>query len=198
MLELPAILASAWSELVAAVRDRDHPYHLPTLATVGVDGGPATRTVVLRQADPAAATILCHTDARSPKVAEIAARPAVAWHFYDPRSRIQLRVRALATVHRAADGDPLAAARWEASTLSARRCYLAPRVPGERSDGPSENLPAGLLDRSPVAGEDVAGRVNFAVVATRAVEIDWLWLRASGHRRARFRLDEGRAEWLEP
>ncbi len=196
--ELREVLDAAWAELVAGVRDRDHPWHLPNLATIGLDGSPQVRTVVLRAADPATQSILCHTDARSPKVAEIAARPEVAWHFYDPRSRVQLRVKALAAVHRASDDDPLAIARWNASTLSARRCYLAPRVPGVPSEGPSANLPDGLLDRSPVAGEDGPGRSNFAVVVARATEIDWLWLRAGGHRRASFSLSRGESSWLEP
>jgi general stress protein 26 len=195
---LDSVLSALWSGLAAAVRDRDHSWHLPTLATIGLDGSPQARTVVLRDIDPVAATILCHTDARSPKVAEIAAQPEVAWHFYDPRSRVQLRVKAIAAVHRAVADDPLALERWSASTLSARRCYLAPRPPGETADGPSANLPEGLLDRSPVAGEDLPGRTNFAVVATRAVEIDWLWLRAGGHRRARFSVSGGAARWLEP
>jgi len=195
---LDAVLAATWAALVAAVRDRSHPYHLPTLATIGLDGSPEVRTVVLRAVEPALATILCHTDARSPKVAEIAADPRVAWHFYDPATRVQVRVRAVATVHRAADGDPLALARWDASTLSARRCYLAPRTPGADAPGPSANLPEGLLDRSPVAGEDEAGRTNFAVIATRAIAFDRLELHADGHRRARWDLDRGVASWLEP
>lgn len=195
---LPSILADLWSGLAAAVRDRDHPWHLPSVATIGLDGSPQVRTVVLRDADPTRHAIVCHTDARSPKVAEITARPEVAWHFYDPRSRLQLRVKAIATVHRACDGDPLAIARWNASTLSARRCYLAPHPPGVASEGPSANLPEGLLDRSPIAGEDGPGRANFAVVATRAIEIDWLWLRAAGHRRARFSLARGASSWIEP
>jgi general stress protein 26 len=194
---LDSVLSALWSGLAAAVRDRDHSWHLPTLATIGLDGSPQARTVVLRDIDPVAATILCHTDARSPKVAEIAAQPEVAWHFYDPRSRVQLRVKAIAAVHRAVADDPLALERWSASTLSARRCYLAPRPPGEPCDGPSANLPEHLLDRSPVAGEDEPGRPHFAVVLTRAIEIDWLWLRAPGHRRARFALG-GVASWVEP
>lgn len=194
---LDAILATLWSGLAAAVRDRDHPWHLPTVATIGLDGSPQVRTVVLRAVDPVTHAIACHTDVRSPKVAEIAANSCVAWHLYDPRERVQLRISAVATIHRAADNDPLALERWSASTLSARRCYLAPRAPGDPCDGPSANLPEHLLDRSPVAGEDAPGRDHFAVVLTKAVEIDWLWLRAAGHRRARFAIGEG-GSWIEP
>jgi general stress protein 26 len=170
---LDSVLSALWSGLAAAVRDRDHSWHLPTLATIGLDGSPQARTVVLRDIDPVAATILCHTDARSPKVAEIAAQPEVAWHFYDPRSRVQLRVKAIAAVHRAVADDPLALERWSASTLSARRCYLAGRDRRRPEREPSRGPPRPLADgwRGPPradqlrGGGDAGGRDRLALAA---------------------------------
>lgn len=200
-MNLADILDSCWHGLEAASRDRRHAWRLPVLATLATDGSPASRTVVLRHVDRAAPSIACHTDARSPKLAELAADPRVSWTFYDPSSQVQLRVRAIAAVHRAAQQDPIALERWERTSLSSRRCYLAPRAPGGACESPSANLPEGLLDRSPVPGEDLPGLANFAVISTRPLAFDWLLLRASGHRRARFMLEgEGapHATWAEP
>jgi pyridoxamine 5'-phosphate oxidase len=191
--------ARCWAELQAGAADRRHPFHLGVLSTLGRGGTPQSRTVVLRDADGDRGLLFCHSDARSPKVAEIDANPAVAWVFYDPARRVQLRIAGTARVHRAAAGDPLAIERWERSSRSSRRCYLAPRPPGAACDGPSPNLPPELLGRTPEGDEDAPGLVNFAVLATAAVEIDRLELHAHGHRRARFRLGAaGRAEWIEP
>ncbi|MGA1468409.1 MAG: pyridoxamine 5'-phosphate oxidase family protein [Phycisphaerales bacterium] len=200
-MNLADILDSCWHGLEIATRDRRHAWRLPVLASAGADGWPASRTVVLRQVDRSAPLIACHTDARSPKLAEIAADPRVSWTFYDPQAQVQLRVQARATVHRAAEADPIALERWERTSLSSRRCYLAPSTPGAACESPSANLPEGLLDRSPVPGEDLPGLANFAVIATRPRSFDWLLLRASGHRRARFMLEgEGapHATWAEP
>lgn len=200
-MNLADVLDSCWNGLEVAARDRRHPWRLPVLATLAADGSPASRTVVLRHVDRAAPSIACHTDARSPKVLEVASEPRISWTFYDPQAQVQLRVRAMATVHLGRAEDPIALERWERTSLSSRRCYLAPNPPSEASDAPSANLPEGLLDRSPVPGEDLPGLANFAVIATRPIAFDWLLLRASGHRRARFVLEgdgSPAATWVEP
>jgi pyridoxine/pyridoxamine 5'-phosphate oxidase len=67
--DLPAILAHAWTLLVRGGADRKSPVHTPVIASVDEHGLPHARVMVLRKADPAAATLRLHTDARSPKVA---------------------------------------------------------------------------------------------------------------------------------
>ena len=200
-MNLADILDSCWNGLEVAARDRRHPWRLPVLATIDTDGAPASRTVVLRHVDRGAPSIACHTDARSPKIVEIAAESRISWTFYDPQAQVQLRVRAVASVHLGKDEDPIALERWDRTSLSSRRCYLAPHAPGASNEAPSANLPDGLLERSPVPGEDLPGLANFAVIATRPIAFDWLLLRASGHRRAKFVLEgEGSqsATWVEP
>ena len=195
---LGEVLRSAWGELERAALDRRHGFHVPTLATVGIDGAPCARSVVLRRVLREAGEIHCHTDLRSAKVAEIAREPRVAWHFYAPERKLQLRVAAIAEFEsagvRADEG-------WARSALSSRRCYLAPRAPGSACDAPSPNLPDGILDRRPTEEETIPGRANFGVVITRATGIDWLFLASEGHQRARFtRGADGSwsGSWLEP
>lgn len=198
--ELAEIPGVAWTMLKRAVADRRHAFRTPTLCTLGVtDGAPRARTVVLRHADPESLIIRCHTDRRAGKVKEIERQPVVSWHFYDAKSRTQLRIRARATMH--LDG-PVFEQAWERTALMSRRCYLAPSTPGTPTAHPSANLPDDLTEGelSPERSEE--GRAHFAVIASRAIEMDWLLLKHSGHRRARFEWKEdgtlAMANWVEP
>ena len=111
------------------------------------------------------------------------------WLFYDPDVRIQLRVRTRATVHH---DDAVADARWLASSLSSRRCYLAPHPPGTELPGFDPNLP--VEARSAVPSEAVleAGRRNFAAIVAAIESLESLHLDSTGHRRARFVYEQGR------
>ena len=192
-----SLLTEAWLELERATLDRRHGFHVPTLATAALDGAPCARSVVLRRVVGEVGEIVCHTDVRSAKVAEIAREPRVAWHFYAPDLKLQLRIAATAEFH--ATG-PRADEGWARSALSSRRCYLAPRAPGAECDRPSPNLPEGILDRRPTEEETVPARANFGVVVTHATAIDWLYLGSAGHQRARFTCagDLWTGCWIEP
>ena len=184
-------------QLARAVRDRRSAFHLAVLASTGLDGFPAARTVVLRAADGASRSLRVHTDRRSPKAAELAADPRVALLFYDPQARLQFRFRAYATLH--AD-DATAHDVWTGVAATSRRCYLG-LAPGTPSATPISGLPADLEARAPSPGESAAGRPNFAVVQARLRGLDWLHLAAGGHRRARFDWPEDgapTATWVAP
>jgi pyridoxamine 5'-phosphate oxidase len=196
--ELRRVVSGLWDELVRGADDRHHGFHVPALCTVGLDGAPVARSVVLRRVLADSREIVCHTDLRSAKVGEIARDPRVCWHFYAPERKLQLRVSAVAEF---ISTGPRAEEGWSRSTLSSRRCYLAPRAPGSSCEVPSPNLPAGILDRRPTEDEAAAGRVNFGVVVTRATAIDWLLLASEGHQRARFEWSDAQGwsgQWIEP
>ena len=188
-----------WRRLQRATESAKPPFHLPTLCSVTPEGLPAARIVVLRRVEPDAPAVMCHTDRRAPKVEQLTRQPAASWVFYDPPAKIQLRVAGRSTIH---TDDALADAQWDASSLSSRRCYLAPASPGDPVDWPSPNLPEGVRDRRPTAEEAAPGRANFAVVRTVVESFDVLFLHHAGHRRARFDFTPGRrvptrAQWLE-
>ena len=42
------------------------------------------------------------------------------------------------------------------------------------------------------------GYENFTVIQCKIKSIEWLFLAANGHRRARFELDNNKAYWLVP
>jgi len=183
LTDLPGL---AWQMLVDGVGRSDAPFHTPVLATQS-DDGPALRTVVLRAADPDERLLVCHTDLRSPKLRQLSLDPRVHWLFYDAGAKLQLRIGARASLHQ---GDALARERWAASRERSRECYRNPFAPGTPVEAPE--VATRLL------AED--GFANFAVIRTEVLEFEWLYLRAAGHRRARFTWRDAawQGAWLAP
>ncbi|MEM7444002.1 MAG: pyridoxamine 5'-phosphate oxidase family protein, partial [Pseudomonadota bacterium] len=177
---LPEALGAVWQAFESGARDRRHAFHTPGLVTVGLDGSPKARIVVLRAFDRQAATLRCHTDLRSPKVSELAADPRVSVLAYDSGAKLQVRLEGTAEVQ---TQTPSANAAWTSSTLWARRCYSAPFAPGDETGEPHGNLPDDLSGRQPTEQEAEAGRDNFAIVQLTVEKVDWLFLEATGHRR---------------
>ena len=183
IIEAPAeIRQRIWMELSRAALDRHHEWRTPVLATVGLDGAPNARTVVLRHADAQALTLGFYTDARSPKIAELAEQPQAKLLFWSTRLNWQLRVRVrVATL----TSGPQVEAVWAKVKQSrAAGDYLTLRAPGQ-----------------PLA-DDVSMAVNnhaphhLALLNAQVDEIDWLELSRNGHRRAR--LSATTWDWLTP
>lgn len=193
--DLPEILAQAWRLLVRGGVDRRSPLHTPAVCSVDGDGLPQARVMVLRQADPLAATLRFHTDARSPKVAQLDGRP-VSVLAYHAGENIQLRLAGTARIGR---DDAVVDGIWAASTTFARRCYMAEAAPGTPLPGPASGLPAWIEGQQPTETQVAPARGNFAVLWVDVAAIDWLHLANSGHRRAVFRSANGWAgEWRVP
>jgi hypothetical protein len=193
---LDDLLQRCWARLEEGAGSAGSPFHTAVLGTVE-DGAPQLRTVVLRSADRAASRVLCHTDVRSAKVRHIGDGAPVSWLLYDPERKIQLRLQGRARVH---DDDALADERWRASAPGSRRCYLVEPGPGAVLQTVGSTLPQALRERRPEAEETEPGRANFAVVAAEIDVIDWLYLTADGHRRARFlrRGERWEGNWIAP
>ncbi|HMB09923.1 pyridoxamine 5'-phosphate oxidase family protein [Saliniramus sp.] len=189
--DLDATLRHAWACLARGVKDRRSPFHTPTIATLGTDGRPRMRTVVLRAVDTSARSLRFHTDQRGLKSEEIARDSRVAVHVYDARGKFQLRGEGIAQLHA---GDALAQAAWDGSRMMSRACYATQPAPGTLITAPGAfALPE---DEAAIA----AGAANFSAVTITIAEIETLYLDHAGHRRARFRLDldERQAQWLAP
>jgi 3-hydroxyisobutyrate dehydrogenase len=141
---------------------------------------------------------MCHTDRRSPKAGQIGASAALAWLFYDPVHKLQLRVSGQGRV--LDDDDPLTSEQWQRSRVGSRRCYLAPLAPGTPCDVPESGLPRAPLTGSLTREQSEAGRVNFAVVACEASTMDVLQLGAHGHLRLRLQWTAAGSEagWVAP
>ena len=193
--DLADVLASAWTMLVRGGADRRSPVHVPVVSSIAADGRPDARVMVLRAASRAEAQLRFHTDARSPKCAALGGA-AVHVLAYHPGEAVQLRISGTARV---VTEGPEVDRIWAASTTFARRCYMVEAAPGSALAGPGSGLPAAVEGRQPEPDELVAARDNFALVMIDVAAIDWLHLAQSGHRRARFRRDDGwRGAWMTP
>ncbi len=190
---LPDILRDCFERLARGKADRRSPFHTPTMATIGLDGRPRQRVVVLRGVDPAARTLRFHTDRRSDKAAELARDPRVALTGYDPGAKIQIRVEGTAALH---TDDAVADAAWEGSRMASRACYATAPAPGTPLGAPEAfSLPETDADI-------LAGRAHFCAVVVAVARIEWLYLKFDGHRRARFEWPRAGGEpvmdWLVP
>lgn len=173
--DVPAAAAHCWQMLVRATRDRKSDWRTPVLSTIGLDGAPRARVLVLRKVEPQPGLLWIHTDSRSAKVAELAAEPRAALTFWDARRSLQLRVEGEAQF--LTDAARLAEA-WARVPDASRRNYATVQPPGSVDDG-SAALPA--------VGPTGDGESNFAMGAIRADRLEWLWLGPDRHLRGESR-----------
>jgi pyridoxamine 5'-phosphate oxidase len=193
---LEEVLNGIWQMLQRGVSRFKDPFHWPVLGTTGQDGS-SLRTVILRQFILPERVLVCHTDARAGKVQQISRISRVCWLFYHPRKKIQLRISGAATLH---TDDRLADEQWAATKITSRLNYCATKPPGTPVDRPSSGLPDFLIAKVPTLLDSEKGRQNFMVIAGRIESLDWLQLRISGNRRARFQWTSTglKASWLIP
>jgi hypothetical protein len=180
--DVPEAAAShCWQMLVRASRDRKAAWRTPVLATLGAEGAPRARVLVLRRVDPVAGLLWLHSDRRSAKVGELGAEPRVALTFYDARKALQLRLEGEAAL--VMDAAAVADA-WARVPEPARRNYATAEPPGSPT-GPGEAILAG------------DGTANFALIQVTAVRLEWLWLGPDRHRRGESRrLAPSDAGWV--
>lgn len=191
MSELAQIYQDLWQALTTAVSVSKHGFHTGVLITAN-NNIPDGRTVVLRHVDPQRGFIHCHVDYRSPKALAIQQNPRVAFCFYAPDDKLQLRLQATAKLHYQ---DAVAEAAWQASAARSQACYSNPYAP---------TTPLPNAEQFPPVRDNLAGGYrNFAVVRAQISHIDWYYLSSQGHRRAGFTLqpDSGalqHSQWLAP
>lgn len=129
---------AGWAALLPqAISDR-RDARLAMLATIGADGAPEARGVVLRAADPARATVDVFADASTPKCRELAADPRVALTIWREDVLIQLRLRGTMKIVEGA----LAAQAWEGLPDSALPNYGVTPPPATPIQEPDAYLSA--------------------------------------------------------
>lgn len=171
-----------WHELQQATTERGHAWRTPVLASLGLDGTPQARTVVLRGVDAAAQELRIYTDRRSPKVAELQQQPLVTLVFWS--APLQWQLRAVVRVAVRLDGPEVDAAWARVQHSAGAGDYLTPNAPGR------------VLDSADMPSAEAAQPHHLAVLVARVHCLDWLALARTGHQRARV---EGSAvTWLVP
>lgn len=190
--DFDAILAKAWALLSQGVTDRRSPMHTPTFATLGLNGRPRQRTVVLRGVFVAGRQFRFHTDQRSDKIEELRRDPRFSLHAYDADAKVQLRLEGEAILH---IGDVEAREAWIGSRRFSQICYGV-------NPGPGTPIETGGAYALPVSDADVEqGFSAFCAVIGQVRSLEWLYLAHDANRRARFVWNEaGEREdaWLTP
>ena len=168
----------------------------PVLGSVS-ERGCELRTVVLRSFEPNRRLIAFHTDARSPKAAEILHQKRVQWVFYDPEPQVQLRITAVANAQvNTTHSDEV----WHRQSPRTRRGYQTTKAPGTPSPMATSGLTDGLSEQIPDFENTQSGRENFIVVECRIDALDWLHLGLGTNTRAQFEWHgtQLEARWCTP
>lgn len=191
--DLDAILDFVWHELTRAASDGESQFRHAQLSTIGDHGWPQSRSVIIRHADTKRHEVGFHTDRRSTKAGEIEAHGGVALVAYDRPRGIQIRLWGQAQVHCA---DQRARVAWDALYPPLRAPYRATRAPGTPIDDPASSDVTEAM-RNPADADE--GFENFAFVPIVAARLEYLHLRPTGHRRARFRFrSTWEGSWITP
>jgi 3-hydroxyisobutyrate dehydrogenase len=195
--DLPALEKDCWIRLLNGTLTYKNPFHNPVVANTNAHGV-NLRTVVLRKVDTQKKALFFHTDTRSGKWSDLEKDNKVSWLFYNPTSRVQLRLGGNAVLHQS---DAIADEAWAKSNMSSRKIYLGVEGPSSVAEMPVSGLPASFEVADPTLEESEAGRKNFGLVSTHVHWMEWLWLNSKGHRRAEFKYDSElnfSANWLVP
>ena len=79
-----------------------------------------------------------------------------------------------------------------------RKCYLVNNGPGTESHNPTSGLKPELDNFEFTMEQSEVGYKNFTVIQCKIRSIEWLYLAAKGHRRAKFDLEANKDNWLIP
>ena len=183
-----------WSMLDDAVTNRSSQFRIPVFICgdqKDFDG----RIVVLRKSDQSNNLVQFHSDIRSDKIDILKKNPKASFLFYDKELKIQVRLKVEAIINHKND---VTKQSWEKTQHISRKCYLVDNGPGTISDEPTSGLKPELDNFDYTKEESEEGYKNFTVIQCKIKSIEWLYLAAKGHRRARFDLVNNKNNWLVP
>ena len=183
-----------WLMLDDAITNRSSQFRLP-IFICGDQSGFDGRIVVLRKSDQHNNTVQFHSDIRSDKIEKLKKNSKAAMLFYDKEEKIQVRLKVESIINH--DND-ITKESWLKTGHMSRKCYLVDNGPGTVSDIPTTGLKPELdnFDYSKEQSEE--GYKNFTVIQCKIKSIEWLYLAAKGHRRAKFDLENNNENWLVP
>ena len=183
-----------WSMLDDAVTNRNSPFRIPVFICAHQDDADG-RIVVLRKSDRANNLLQFHTDLRSLKIDILKKNNQASLLFYDKEEKIQLRVKVDCEIN---NQNSITKESWKKTRHISRRCYLTDSPPGTKSKNPTSGMISKLEDFDYTIEQSELGYKNFTVIQCKIKTIEWLYLAAKGHRRARFDLKNDEILWLVP
>ena len=183
-----------WLMLEDAIINRNSQFRIPTFIC-GDQSDFDGRIVVLRKSDQQNNTVQFHSDIRSDKIEKIKKNNKASMLFYDKEEKIQLRLKVKCIVNH---NNKITKDSWSKTQHISRKCYLVDNGPGTESDSPTSGLKPELDNFEFTMEQSEKGYKNFTVIQCKVKLIEWLYLAAKGHRRARFDLENNKNTWLIP
>ena len=183
-----------WHMLEDAVSNRNSQFRIPTFMC-GYGSEINGRIVVLRKADKENNLVQFHSDIRSDKIDILKKNSNAAMLFYDKEEKIQVRLKVECIVNHE---NHITKKSWEKTQHISRKCYLVNNSPGSISDEPTSGLKPELDNFEYTKEQSEEGYQNFTVIQCKIKSIEWLYLAAKGHRRAKFNLEDNKDTWLVP
>ena len=183
-----------WLMLDDAVTNRSSQFRIPVFVCgdqKDFDG----RIVVLRKSDQSNNLLQFHSDIRSDKITKLKNNENASMLFYDKEEKIQVRLKVECTVNH---NNEITKESWSKTGHISRKCYLVDGGPGTESPTPTSGLKPELDNFEFTMEQSEEGYKNFTVIQCKIKSIEWLYLAAKGHRRARFDLDNNKEYWLVP
>ena len=183
-----------WLMLDDAVKNRSSQFRIPTFIC-GNDNNIHGRIVVLRKSDQSNNLVQFHSDIRSDKIEILKKNPNASMLFYDKDEKIQVRLKVNCVINHK---NKITKTSWDKTQHISRKCYLVDKGPGTVSDVPTSGLKPELDNFDYTKEQSEEGYKNFTVIQCKIKSIEWLYLAAKGHRRARFDLENSKDSWLVP
>ena len=192
--DLTEIKDKIWSMLDNAIKDRGSPFRIPVFICGNQDNFDG-RIVVLRKSDQSNNIIQYHSDIRSNKINKLKINKNASMLFYDKEEKIQVRLKVECTVNH---DNEITKESWIKTGHISRKCYLVDSGPGTESTTPTSGLKPELDNFEFTKEQSELGYKNFTVIQCKVKSIEWLYLAAKGHRRAKFNLETNKNSWLIP
>ena len=183
-----------WLMLDDAVTNRSSQFRIPVFVCgdqKDFDG----RIVVLRKSDQSNNLLQFHSDIRSDKINKLKNNKNASMLFYDKEEKIQVRLKVECTVNH---NNEITKESWSKTGHISRKCYLVDNGPGTESSTPTSGLKPELDNFEFTMEQSEKGYKNFTVIQCKIKSMEWLYLAAKGHRRARFEIDNNKESWLVP
>jgi len=191
---LTEIKKKIWSLLYDAVEYRSSSFRLPVFIC-GDQSDFDGRIVVLRKSNQSNNLVQFHSDIRSDKIAKLKKNKNAAMLFYNKEDKIQIRLKIECTINHI---NEITKESWLKTGHMSRKCYLLDSGPGTESPTPTSGLKPELDNFEFTIEQSEEGYKNFIVIQCKIKNIEWLYLAAKGHRRAKFNLETNKNTWLVP
>jgi 3-hydroxyisobutyrate dehydrogenase len=184
-----------WSLLDDAVINRASPFRIPVFIC-GNQNDFDGRIVVLRKSDQSNKLLQFHSDIRSNKIKKLKNNNNASMLFYDKEEKIQVRIKVECAINYE---NEVTKQSWLKTGHMSRKCYLVSNGPGTESTIPTSGLKPELDNFEYTMEQSQEGYKNFTVIQCKIKSLEWLYLAAKGHRRARFEFsDYTKGYWLIP